>query len=138
MADTFVVEDSGKRKHFASGMMRDTAEGKTDFEKIYTGPMLERYCVHLTKAEVKYPDIAPGIPNFSLATGIEEYVRGKKSLARHHYQLQKGMKNEDHAASVWFNVQLMEIAREALDAIDPQICINIDKQKVYTSPAMVQ
>lgn len=128
---SFVVKDSGDRMSFASGMVRDTAVGKTDYSKIFTGPMLERYCVHLTKAEVKYPDIAPGVPNFSLASGVEEYVRAKKSLARHHFQLQMGLRDEDHAAACWFNIQVMEMVRMAMDSVDPLICINVDAQKVY-------
>jgi hypothetical protein len=50
----FLVKDSGERTAFDSGMVRDTASGKTDYTLIVDGPMLERWAVHLTKGAAKY------------------------------------------------------------------------------------
>jgi hypothetical protein len=38
----FLVNDSGEHTAFESGMVRDTASGKTDYTLIVDGPMLER------------------------------------------------------------------------------------------------
>lgn len=110
----FVVKDSGERKKFASGMVRDTAEGKIDYTRWLTGPMFDRYAAHLSKAATKYPDIAPGVPNWSLAQGEEELEHAKRSLLRHAIQLLRGERDEDHAAAAMFNINLIEFVREKM------------------------
>jgi len=108
----FVINDSGARQEFASGMVRDTAEGKTDFTSVLFGPMLKRWAVHLTKGRQKYPDPEPGIPNWTLAEGREEYERAKQSLLRHTFAYLDGEQDEDHAAAMFFNVNLMEYVKD--------------------------
>lgn len=100
----FTIKDSGKREQFASGMVRDTQDNKTDFSRVLDGPMLDRWAAHLTKGEKKYPDVRPGVPNWTLASGDAEYVRFKKSALRHFLQWYRGDRDEDHAAAVFFNV----------------------------------
>lgn len=107
----FEVKDSGERQHFAGGMVRDTAEGKIDFTRALDGPMFERWAAHLTRAESKYPDIAPGVPNWTLAAGAEEYQRFRKSALRHFVQWLRGDTDEDHAAAVFFNINGAEYVR---------------------------
>lgn len=111
----FIVKDSGKRQQFASGMVRDTSEGKTDFTVILDGPMLTRWAEHLTKAKAKYPDIRPGVSNWTLAAGEEELIRFKKSAMRHFLQWIYGDRDEDHAAALYFNVNGYEFVKEKLD-----------------------
>lgn len=110
----FVVKDSGERARFAGGMVRDTTTGKTDWWRVYIGPMLERWAVHLTKGNVKYPDTKPGVPNWTLAAGEEEYERFRQSAARHFAQWFNGDRDEDHAAAVFFNINGAEYVRERL------------------------
>lgn len=110
----FVVKDSGKQEQFNSGMMRETATGKTNWWRVFVGPMLERYAIHLTKGATKYPDVTPGTPNWTLAAGEEELARFKDSAARHFVQWLRGDRDEDHAAAVIFNLDGAEYVREKM------------------------
>lgn len=114
MNETFEIKDSGARQQFSSGMVRDTQAGKADFTRVLDGPMFDRWAKHLTTGEVKYPDVAPGVPNWTLADGEAEYVRFKKSAFRHFRQWLRGDRDEDHAAAVFFNVNGAEFVREKL------------------------
>jgi hypothetical protein len=107
----FEVKDSGARQEFESGMVRDTTEGKTDYTRILDGPMFDRWADHLSKGAVKYPDVAPGVANWTLANGEEELARFKKSAMRHFRQWLRGDVDEDHAAAVYFNVNGAEYVK---------------------------
>lgn len=113
---SFEIKDSGDRKQFSSGMVRDTAEGKIDFTSVRFGPMYRRWAEHTTKGRAKYPDPAPGIPNWTLAEGIEEFLRARESLLRHEEAYLAGETDEDHAAAMFFNINVMEYARAAIEA----------------------
>ncbi len=108
----FVVKDSGKRQEFASGSVRDTSEGKIKWSRITFGPMMRRWADHLTKAEVKYPDPTPGIPNFTLISTEEERIRYRESAFRHFMSWWHEEKDEDHAAAVFFNINGVAIIDE--------------------------
>jgi hypothetical protein len=114
MDDKFVVKDSGKREEFKGGMVRDTADNKTDYSLPLNGPMFERWATHLTKGATKYPDTKPGSPNWMLASGEEEYVRFRKSAVRHFIQWYSGQTDEDHAAAVLFNINGAEYVKDKL------------------------
>src|SRR5512133_28631 len=115
LSDDFTVKDSGKRHQFNSGMVRDTAEGKTDFLTIRHGPMYKRWAAHLTRAKnEKYPDIAPGIPNWTQANSMDEWLRARESAARHFEQWLNGDDDEDHAAAVYFNINVKEYAEQRM------------------------
>lgn len=115
MNDSFVVKDSGKRQHFEGGMQRDTQEGKPDIWRVYVGPLIERLAVHVTKGAAKYPDIKPGIPNWTLAAGEEEMQRFKASAARHFWQWMRGDQDEDHYSACVFNLTGYEYLKEKLE-----------------------
>lgn len=115
MDDKFVVKDSGKREEFTSGMVRDTADNKTDFSLPLNGPMFERWAAHLTKGAKKYPDVTTGSPNWMLASGDEELVRFRKSAMRHFIQWYYGQTDEDHASAVFFNINGAEYVKDKLD-----------------------
>lgn len=100
----FKVIDTGKRASFASGMVRNAADDKIDYTSVLDGPMFERWAAHLTKAKKIYPDVAPGVANWTLASSEEELVRFKKSFLRHAIQWLRGDTDEDHAAAIMFNV----------------------------------
>ncbi len=110
----FVIKDSGERSSFASGMVRDASVGKIDYTSIFFGPMLKRWADHLTKGRRKYPDPEPGIPNWTLAEGIEELNHAKQSLLRHVVEYMNGRRDEDHAAAIYFNVNLIEYIEDKL------------------------
>jgi hypothetical protein len=116
LTEGFVVKDSGERKEFASGMVRDTATGKVDYSRALDGPMFDRWAAHLTRAEAKYPDVALGVPNWTLAAGNEELTRFRKSALRHFLQWFRGETDEDHASAVFFNINGAEYVRKKLEA----------------------
>lgn len=110
----FTIKDSGERREFESGMVRDTAEGKIDYLGIRIGPMYKRWAQHTTLGRTKYPDPRPGVPNWTLAEGIEELLRGKQSAARHFEAWLDGQRDEDHAAATFFNINLAEYVEERM------------------------
>jgi len=112
----FVVKDSGARQEFAGGMVRDTTAGKPNYLNVTYGPMLDRWAVHTTKGREKYPDVEPGVPNWTLARGVEEHERAKESALRHLLQWLRGDRDEDHAAAVFFNINLAEYVLARQDA----------------------
>jgi hypothetical protein len=112
--DLFVVKDSGERVEYASGMRRDTQEGKTMFSLPFAGPMFKRWAVHLTKGAVKY-----GKNNWQLAgsnpsSAQDEYERFRESAARHFVQWFDDERDEDHAAAVFFNINAAEYVRDRI------------------------
>ncbi len=121
----YTVEDSGERAEFDSGMVRDTEEGKLDHNIIEYGPMKLRWIEHLNVARAKYPDVKPGIPNWTLAREIEEFARFLESAARHFDHWRDARMTEmiawsltgkyeaiptpeDEAAAVFFNMNGVE------------------------------
>ena len=115
MAEGFVVKDSGKRQEFAGGMVRDVQEGKLDIWRVFVGSLVERLAAHLTKGATKYPDVTPGVPNWTLAAGSEEMVRFKQSAARHFWQWYHSVGDEDHFAATVFNMNGYETVKEKLN-----------------------
>lgn len=115
--DKFEIKDSGARTEYASGMMRDAAEDKTEYWSMRLGPMYKRWAQLLTKGRKKYPDTALGVPNWTLAAGEAELLHAKSSLTRHFEAYLAGETDEDHAAAIFFNVNLMEYIKEKLDPI---------------------
>jgi hypothetical protein len=107
----FTIKDSGERLQFASGSLRDTTAGKIDWAKVADGPMLRRWAEHLTKGAEKYPDVAPGVGNWTLINSEEEYWRYKKSAFRHFMQWFLDETDEDHAAATYFNINGVELIK---------------------------
>jgi Domain of unknown function (DUF5664) len=105
------LKDSGVRQQFDSGMVRDTNDGKIRYDLVFDGPMLNRYAIHLTKGAIKY---APR--NWMLANNTEEMERFKESAVRHFMSWMQGLRDEDHAAAVWYNVNGFEYVRDRLIA----------------------
>src|SRR3990167_11259897 len=106
---SFEVKDSGKREEFESGMVRDTTEGKTDYMLAFDGPMFKRWAEHLTKGAKKYEK-----RNWMKAQGQAELDHAMESLGHHFIQYLDGDKDEDHAAAIFFNINLIEYIKEKL------------------------
>jgi hypothetical protein len=100
-------------------MVRDVTTGKIDWHRVADGPMLKRWAAHLTKAEAKYADAAPGVPNWTLADGDEELARFRASAFRHFMQWFAGETDEDHAAAVFFNVNGCEYVKARATVCPP-------------------
>ncbi|MGV9364478.1 dATP/dGTP diphosphohydrolase domain-containing protein [Amycolatopsis sp. NPDC003731] len=120
------MEDSGNRKEFAGGGIRDTAEGKERFELLWTecqpyeAQMLTRAARWMALGAAKYAD-----RNWEQFSGPEALEHAKASLLRHTFKLLAGQDDEDHAAACWFNVQAIELIRwkmaQTPPAEDPRI-----------------
>ena len=104
--EEFVVKDSGERKEFESGMIRDTEADKPRFDLVYW-PVIKRWADHMAKGAVKY-----GAHNWKKAEGIEEAERFRSSLLRHLYQYLHGDREEDHLSAVLFNSSALEYLYE--------------------------
>lgn len=98
-------------QEYASGMRRDTEDGKTNYALMFDGPMLNRFAELLTRGAVKY-----GARNWLNARTEEDLERYRRSAARHFCQWMAGDSTEDHAAAIWFNVNCYEYVRARLDA----------------------
>jgi dATP/dGTP diphosphohydrolase len=107
--EEFSVKDSGERKQFESGMVRDTTDGKVDYSLALDGPMFRRLAVHLTKGAQKYEK-----RNWMQANGQEELDRFRESALRHFLQWFEGDVDEDHAAATMFNINGAEYVRGRL------------------------
>lgn len=117
----FAIKDSGERQEFEGGAVRDSEEGKLDYSNLFVHfePMGTRYAAHMTKGRTKYPDPEPGVPNWTLFEATPEVLaRTLRSLDRHYKAYRAGMTDEDHAAAILFNLNLVERIREALEAED--------------------
>jgi hypothetical protein len=108
----FTTKDSGARAQFASGMVRDTNEGKARFDLLhpldvpYQAQLLTRCAELMGRGAVKY-----AARNWEQANGPVELARFKESAARHFEQWLAGEVDEDHAAAVFFNLLGFESTR---------------------------
>lgn len=109
MTDEYQTLDSGKRQEYASGMRRDTQEGKPRFDLLvpenvpYEHTMLYRDAMLSTRGAVKYEP-----RNNELARTDDELARFKDSAARHFFQWFTGQVDEDHAAATRWNIRQHE------------------------------
>ena len=108
---TFGIKDSGKRAEFEGGGHRDTEDDKLDYTLAFDGPMFERYARHMTAGAKKYE-----ARNWMKFTDQAALDRAKRSLARHFIQYQRGDTDEDHAAAIFFNLNVIERIRGLMHA----------------------
>lgn len=117
----FIVKAGGPQITGAGGMVRSSAEGKTDYSLALDGVMFDRWAEHLTRATRPRGDF-PGYAkrNWLLAktgTTAEKSAvmeRAKESAFRHFRQWYRGDSDEDHAAAVLFNLNVYETVRSTL------------------------
>jgi len=120
----FVVKDSGKRQEFASGMRRDTAEGKPRFDLLvadgvpYEEQILYRDAMVMARGMEKY-----GAKNWQRANSGEEMDRFKASAYRHFMQWFCGVEDEDHASQLRFNVFAYESIKYKLKGCKNEVQI---------------
>ncbi|KKL13150.1 hypothetical protein LCGC14_2528660 [marine sediment metagenome] len=110
----FEIKESGVRVKFDSGMVRDVGVFKARFFRCLAGPMLRRWAEHLHKGQEKYPDVSPGVANWTLAQGEEELQRFKESALDHMIDWLEGKEDEDHGAAVFFNINGAEYVKEGI------------------------
>lgn len=102
MSKEFVTKDSGIREEYASGMKRDTQNGKPDYTLIERA-FLKRWAALMTRGAEKY-----GRENWKKANSKEELERFRSSAFRHFMQWLDGEEDEDHAVAVAFNIAAAE------------------------------
>lgn len=116
----FVVKAGGPQIIGAGGMVRSSGEGKVDYTLALDGAMFKRWAEHLDRA-TKPRDDFPGYAkrNWMQATKgtpDERQVvmdRAKVSAFRHFLQWLNGESDEDHAAAVFFNINVYETVKGA-------------------------
>lgn len=111
--DPFTIVDSGDKKTFATGMVRNSNKSKVRYNSILHGPMFKRWAAHVWKAKTVYPDVAIGVGNWELAETAEELQHAKESLLSHIVDYLETLDasveaSEDNAAAVFFNINLIE------------------------------
>jgi hypothetical protein len=89
------VNDSGERRKFNTGSVRDVRTGKGRYDLI--SPIaLDRLARHYENGSVKYGD-----RNWEKGQPLASYM---DSAIRHCYKVMKGETDEDHAAAVAWNI----------------------------------
>lgn len=112
----FTTKDSGERKEFNSGMVRDTNKGKARFDLLvpngipYKDQFLTRLAELMARGAEKYCD-----RNWELADSEEEMNRAKESAFRHFFQWFCGEVDEDHAMGTIFNMMVYETTKYKLE-----------------------
>lgn len=105
----FTTKDSGRRKKFKTGMVRDTDDDKVNYDLI-DKPMLKRWAELMTRGAKKY-----GKRNWQKACTKEELERFYESAFRHFMQWREGESDEDHAAAVFYNIAAAEYVKSRID-----------------------
>lgn len=95
MAGFASVVDSGQRRDFGTGSVRDVAEGKGRFDLLPFYP-IERIAQHFENGARKYGD-----RNWQKGQPLSAYC---DSGLRHFFKLLDGWVDEDHAAAAAWNV----------------------------------
>lgn len=108
----WITKDSGVRAAYASGMVRDSQDGKAFFDLLlaegipYEEQFLTRVAELMTRGVVKY-----GSRNWERANSVEEMNRFRGSALRHLVQWYCGAADEDHASAVVFNLLAAEMTQ---------------------------
>jgi len=116
--------------------VRDTSAGKLRYGRVLDGPMLDRWAAHLQKGAVKYPDVAPGVANWTLAKGPAELQRFRESAFSHFVKWLRGETDEDHAAAVFFNINGAEyVEAQVLEPVGEATEVRDDHDHAHYVPA---
>ena len=89
------IKDSGVRREFDTGAVRDIQEGKGDMASVPWEAIL-RLSVHYENGQKKYPRW-----NYRKGINLSSYI---DSACRHLAKYQCGCDDEDHLAAAAFNV----------------------------------
>ena len=102
---TYEIKDSGNRRAFETGSVRDMAEGKGRYDLI-PPEAVRRLAVHYEKGAVKYGD-----RNWQKGQPIHVYA---DSMLRHAQKVLARFEDEDHLAAVMWNAAAIIYTREAI------------------------
>ena len=104
----YITKDSGKRKEYKSGMVRDLQDDKPRYDLIYE-PFLTDFAELLSRGAKKY-----GENNWMLADSVEELKRFKASAWRHFIQFMRGDTDEAHHSAIAFNIAAIQMMMDKL------------------------
>ena len=108
MSERFGIVDSGERKQWDSGMVREPDDGKPLYALIPI-PFLRRVAIHMTRGAIKYSR-----DNWRQANSEDELQRMQDSAWRHFIAWADGQEDEDHMAALVFNLFAYEETKEKL------------------------
>ena len=94
------ILDSGTRREFDTGAVRDMAEGKGNFS-LLPWEVIWDLAKHYEKGNKKYPPGADGIANWKKGIPVDSYF---DSAVRHLVKHKLGWTDEDHAVSALWNI----------------------------------
>jgi hypothetical protein len=109
------VQDSGERRDFETGSVRDVRKGKGRFDLIPTHPM-RRLARHYENGAVKYGD-----RNWEKGQPLFDYL---DSAWRHLLGVIDNKQNEDHAAAAVWNIFAYMFTRDKIE--NGQLPIELD------------
>jgi hypothetical protein len=122
----FVVKDSGERRTFATGSVRDRGDLKPRPDLISPFALM-RIGEHMRKGAAKY-----GRGNWELGQPFSEITA---SMYRHLLQWLQGDTEEDHLAAIAFGAQALMHYREMIDR--GLLPAELDDMPRYGSPPVV-
>ena len=103
MAEFDHVKDSGERRKFKTGSVRDVRQGKGRYDLI--NPIVtQRLAKHYENGAVKYGD-----HNWELGQNMMSYLDSAK---RHLEKFHEGHREEDHLAAAMWNISAMIFVEE--------------------------
>lgn len=113
------VKDSGQRRQFATGAVRDIQEGKGRHDLIPSIP-LDRIAKHYENGARKYGD-----DNWMKGIPLKSFF---DSALRHLQKWKMGMYDEDHLAAAIFNIMGLIHTEEMIDhGLLPKDLDNVDR-----------
>mgnify|MGYP000727862885 FL=1 len=105
-AKTYLLKDSGARREFKTGAVRDIQEGKGRFDLI-PPTALKRLAQVFEKGAIKYGD-----GNYLKGIPLSAFV---DSAERHLNQVKQGAVDEDHAAQCAWNMFALMWTEEQIE-----------------------
>jgi hypothetical protein len=120
----FVVKDSGDRRTFSTGSVRDRGDLKPRPDLISPFAMM-RVGEHMRKGAAKY-----GADNWQLGQPFSEVTA---SLHRHLLQWEQGDQEEDHLAAIVFGAQALMHYHEMIDR--GVLPVELDDMRTYKASA---
>jgi hypothetical protein len=133
----FETKDSGERKEFGNGGVRDTAEGKPRPDLLfprgipYEEQFLTRMAALMERGARKYDT-----RNWELFDSEEALEHAEGSLGRHYFQWQAGETDEDHLAAIAINCLFIATMEYKLGQIAMADLENVPQETPGLNPAV--
>ena len=103
----FVIKDSGERREFETGAVRDMSAGKGRFD-LLPPEAIFAYATHMENGCEKYGD-----RNWEKGIPLSSFL---DSALRHLFKYLMGMKDEDHLVAAFWNIGNLIATRARINA----------------------